>query len=465
MNDESNHILAAILQELKTITAELQQLRNELKATPPHQLAPTDPPTSLKQIIESANEAEEKSALAVYDWLTAKGITVRNYREQRADDAVFDQLALFLGERFATLSRIHERIRRSLSTGNGFTLNLASQSKEEIADSTQFCDMMHSYAFLSSYKYNKLTKTIYATPQRVGKVINFFTGGWFERYIYLKIRSLLSQHGLPFTCVINPKITFPNGDDFELDLFFLVENQPLWIECKTGDYQGYIAKYADMRKKLLSIPASRAILVILAIPNDLTTNLTNLYDITVANETNVFEKIATAVGIAIDPPHQQSIVPPVAVSVSSPVSALLNKAGLRPVPEHRPRVINELITIVKSLDQPTTMAHIKAVLAERVGASKSQLQDMLNAILRSGCLRDDNGQPVLSFTTPFTNLISDDPSVIERKCLESYMRAVLLANPTYFQDLNNVSEFERVVGCNISTTKRLDETFLNIDLE
>lgn len=84
------------------------------------------------------------------------------------------------------------------------------------------------------------------------------------------------------------------------------------------------------------------------------------------------------------------------------------------------------------------MAHIKAVLAERVGASKSQLQDILNAILRSGCLLDDNRQPVLSFTTPFANLISDDPSVIERKCLESYVRAVLLADPTYFEDLNNV---------------------------
>ena len=43
--------------------------------------------------------------------------------------------------------------------------------------------MLKTYALLSFYKYNKDTKTIYAVPQRIGKIINFFTGGWFERYI------------------------------------------------------------------------------------------------------------------------------------------------------------------------------------------------------------------------------------------------------------------------------------------
>lgn len=461
MSNEQNQILEAILQELKTITAELQLLRSELKVQSFPRLDETASATPLEQVVESPDETEEESALAVYDWLIAKGITVKNYREQSAADTVFDQLAVFLGERFENLSRIHESIRRSLSTGSSFTLNLSSSRQEEIADSTQFCTMLSSYAFLSSYKYNKYTKTIYAAPQRVGKVINFFTGGWFERYIYLRILSLLSQNRLEFTCLLNPQITFSNGDDFELDLLFLIDNQPLWVECKTGDYQAYIAKYSDARK-LLSVPKSRAILVILDIPNNLTANLTNLYDITVANENNFLERVCAAVGLSGYVQEQESIgLPtPTGTGIPSSLPTLLNKAGLRPVPDYRQQVIDELITLVKSLGQPTTMAEVKSVLAKKVQASKSQLQDLLNAIVRSGCLLDNDGLTVLSFTSPFSKLVSDDPSVIESKCIESYVRAVLLVDPTYFENPRNIGEFERLIGGkapDIATIRKLRE--------
>lgn len=462
MSNEQNQILEAILQELKTITAELQLLRSELKVQSSPKLDETVSATSLEQVVESPDETEEESALAVYDWLIAKGITVKNYREQSAADTVFDQLAVFLGERFRNLSRVHELIRRNLSTGSSFTLNLSSSLQEEIADSTQFCTMLSSYAFLSSYKYNKYTKTIYAAPQRVGKVINFFTGGWFERYIYLRILSLLSQNRLEFTCLLNPQITFPNGDDFELDLLFLIDGQPLWMECKTGDYQAYIAKYSDARK-LLFVPKSRAILVILGIPNDLTANLTNLYDVTVANENNFLERVCDAVGLSGYVQERESSIElptPTGTVVPNSLSTLLNKAGLRPVPEYRQQVIAELIAVVRSLDQPTTMAEVKSVLANKVQASKSQLQDILNAIVRSGCLLDDDGLTVLSFTSPFSKLVSDNPSVIESKCIESYVRAVLLVDPTYFGNPHNVGEFERIVGGkapDIATIRRLRE--------
>ena len=446
MSSDQNQILEAILQELKNITAELQLLRRELKVQLSVKPDEAVLATSSGQVAESPDETEEESALAVYDWLIAKGITVKNYREQSTVDMVFDQLATFLGERFKNLSRVHECIRRSLSTGSSFKLNLSSASQAEIADSTQFCTMLHSYAFLSSYKYNKYTKTIYAIPQRVGKVINFFNGGWFERYIYLRILSLLSQNRLEFTCLLNPQITFSNGDDFELDLLFLVDNQPLWVECKTGDYQAYIAKYSNARK-LLGIPKPRAILVILGIPDDLTTHLTNLYDITVANENNFLKVVCTAVGLRY-PEEQESIAlphPPI-TAIPSSLSTLLKKAGLRPVPEYRQQVINEFIAVVKSLDQPTSMAEVKSVLARKVRASKSQLQDILNAIVRGGCLLDDDGRIVLSFTSPFSKLVSDDPAVIESKCIESYVRTVLRVDPTYFENPRNIGEFERVVG-------------------
>lgn len=137
---------------------------------------------------------------------------------------------------------------------------------------------------------------------------------------------------------------------------------------------------------------------------------------------------------------------------------MLNKSGLRPLPEHRQQVIAELIAVANTLDHPTTLAEVKAVLANKLQVSKSQLQDLLNAVVRSGCLLDDDGSTVLSFTSPFSRLVSDDPSVIDRKCIESYVQAILSVDSTYFENPHNVGEFERLVGGKVpdlATMKRL----------
>ncbi len=440
MNSEQNHILEFILDELKNIRAELQLLRQELREKS------SDNPDVAQENLAPSNNNDKKNILTVQDWLANRGITVKHYREQSAADAVFDRLATFLGEHFRTLSRFYEALKRSLISGNSVTLNVASSGQKELAELTQFCTMLHSYAFLSSYKYNKNTKTIFATPNRTGVITNFFTGEWFERYIYLKISSLFARHGNEFTCLINPKITFSNGGDFEFDLFFLVAGQPLWVECKTGDYQSYIAKYAAARKTL-NIPQSRAILVILGISNDLATHLTHLYNITVANE----ETFLAAVAITVTSDESQKQTDNIATDFSSrpdthDLLKLLNKRGLRPLPEYRHQVISELIAMVESFEEPRTMAEVKAILAEKVPVSKSQLQHLLNAIVRSHCALDDNGFPVLSFTSPFSKLVSNDPAVIDSKCIEIYVHTVLLVDRDYFSQPDHIVEFQRVVG-------------------
>lgn len=443
MNSEQNHILEFILDELKNIRAELQLLRQELREKS------SDNPDVAQENLSPSNNNDKKNILTVQDWIANRGITVKHYREQSAADAVFDRLATFLGEHFRTLSRFYEALKRSLISGNSVTLNVASSGQKELAELTQFCTMLHSYAFLSSYKYNKNTKTIFASPNRTGIIINFFTGEWFERYVYLKISSLISQNGNDFTVLINPKITFPNGGDFEFDLFFLVAGKSLWVECKTGDYQSYIARYAAARKTL-NIPQRRAILVILGISNDLATHLTHLYNITVANE----ETFSEAVTIAIRSDESQKQTDNISTGSSSLTTSndllkLLNKRGLRPLPEYRHQVISVLIAMVESFDKPHTMAEVKAILAEKVPISKSQLQHILNAIVRSNCVLDDNSFPVLSFTLPFSNLISNDPAVIESKCIEIYVHTVLLIDPDYFNNPDHIVEFQRVIGSNV----------------
>lgn len=466
MEENLVDVLEAILRELQTISGELRALRSELTGrTEPARPALTTPPSTNHSTLEPQAEPTPLPQLdprmgsqSVCDWLASIGITVKNYREPTATDAVFDQLSLFLGDRFPSLARLHDLIRQRLSTGEGFSLNLASRPQEEIANVTQFCSMLYSLAFLSSYKYNKSTKTIYATPQRVGKVINFFTGGWFERYVYLKIAGLFTRFGIPFSCLLNPQITFANGDDFELDLMFLVEDEPLWIECKTGDFQCYITKYSDVRKQLW-VPKSRAILAILGLADRLTSDLTNLYDVTVVNESTILEGVCTAIG-------RQDLLPEITspsveiTPVPRSVATILNKAGLRPIPEFRRQVLQAMVRLMLGQPGPITMAEVKRLFAQQFPLSKSQLQDLLNAVIRGGCCLDAEGQPVASFTTSFERLVSDDVDELERRCVEAYARAVMATVPGYFDDPQAAVEFERVVGARLPV---LDELLADSD--
>ncbi|MBC7251281.1 MAG: hypothetical protein H5T62_13460 [Anaerolineae bacterium] len=447
-------ILELILQELRQISSEIKALRETLSDMGPVRPLGVEeaekPPATMV-----GEEMDEEDFLTVFDWLASRNITVKNYKQEETADAVFDQLAVFLGERFASLKRLHDQIRRHLSTGGSFTLNLESSGPEEIANTTQFCTWLHQYAFLSSYRYNRYSKTIYAAPQRIGKVINFFTGGWFERFVFLKVASLLSQHGLSYVHLLNPQISLPSGDDFELDLVYLIEDEPLWLECKTGDYQAYVAKYADVRPTL-AVPRDRSILVVLGISDELTSQLTHLYDITVANENNFLDMVASALGLA-EIPHEVTVNGAVP---AGKLSTLLNRAGLRPLPEIRPAVIEQLIDVVSSMHRPSTLVEVKSILAERTGESKSKLQDILNAVVKGGCLVDEQGELVYSFTVPFAGLVSRDSAEIEGRCMTAYIQAVLRTDPAFFDSSNNVAEFEQVTGGRMhdpATIERLRE--------
>ncbi|MBS1966076.1 MAG: DUF1887 family protein [Chloroflexi bacterium SZAS-1] len=350
--------------------------------------------------------------------------------------------------------------RKNLQTESSFILNLAGRSQEEIANNTKFCSQLSTYAFLSSYYYKNNVKTIYATPQKMGKFTNFFNGGWFERFVFKKISALFSENGLSYECLSNLKIVLQNGNSHELDMLFFEGDKPLWIECKTGDYQADINKYSGLRK-MLSVPKQRSVLIVLGISDEVSHDLTGLSDITVANQGNFLEKIRSTLGKSKKPKHiavntelkndkEKDESEQKAINKPSSLSVILNNSHLRPLPEYRMSVIKKLISVVQALEQPKNMTEVKTMLAEQLTLSKSQLQDILNAIVRSGCLLDNAGNVVSSFSLPFATLVSVEPDIIEGHCLESYVVAVLKAEPDYFDDAHNISKFEQTVGVKVS---------------
>lgn len=175
----------------------------------------------------------------------------------------------YAGFRFSDIKVVYEKIKRSLNSSAVFHLDMKTFSQSSVSYSCQLCTMLYKIAFLSEYKYLKSPRySLHATPNRIPMAINFLTGHWLEYFVKLTILSVINR--LPckveYSYVINPQIILPNGDDFELDVVFLINGNIYWIEAKTGAYQNYIDKYSKVAKKL-NVMSERMFMVLTEIPS------------------------------------------------------------------------------------------------------------------------------------------------------------------------------------------------------
>lgn len=195
------------------------------------------------------------------DKLQDNNITVKTHVQENNS---LDHIACFMGDRYSEIKKVYETIKRHLNRPNGFHLNLKNATQSEISASCQLCTNLYDIAFLSEYKYDKSPKYfIHATPNKIPIAINFLTGHWLEIFIRKTIQdSLNSLHtDIEYTYLINPQIILPNGDDFELDVVFLVNDEIYWVEGKTGNYQQYINKYSDMAS-ILNLDKNHSFMVL-----------------------------------------------------------------------------------------------------------------------------------------------------------------------------------------------------------
>lgn len=232
-----------------------------------------------------------ESAIA---WFASRNIAIEEHDFLELEsDAVINHLALHLGKYYHHLLPIYRQLKTKAISGEELKWNLRNKPEKDVSHITNFCALLHQNSFFSTYNYSKTTKNLKATIQKRGEIRNFFTGLWFERFIYQVVSQTIANQGLNFACLVNPHIQFTDENKFELDLFFLIEGEPLWIECKTGrDYNVHLPKYSQLRDKL-QIPKERAFLVVLGISEERAANLTNFWGMTVVNQDKFLQHITT----------------------------------------------------------------------------------------------------------------------------------------------------------------------------
>jgi hypothetical protein len=223
----------------------------------------------------------------IKEFLNTRNIQIKTVPPEDAADDIINSLSEFLGKNYDGLRELLIKIKRSMQQGYPITLSIKDYSQKDVSNVCQFATRLYEIAFLEQYKYFKSPQyLIKAKTTTLPAAQNFFSGIWLERFVLLSVQmavNLVSQEldkELEFAYLLNPQVILPNGDDFELDLIFYVNDSFYWIEAKSGDYQQHISKYSKI-SRLLNLDFKHSIMVLTDITAEKSGALTSLFSMTV----------------------------------------------------------------------------------------------------------------------------------------------------------------------------------------
>jgi len=241
--DALDHI-SEIERRLALLRRYLTSLREEPEIDFEHGTAPA--------LGEAAELGTPESAGPFFEgWLNSRDIAIKQLRGQMDLDSTMDRFAFTLGSKFDTLRPFYEAVKKRVGGAHSRPLSVQKMTARERADVTGFGNELLRHAFLKQFRYEKSKALVFFEPQEDGRVTNFFTGNWLERYVVLQVKEYLATRlskGQTVEVLVNPQVTLPDGRDFELDVLIAAQSGRgpivMWFECKTGsDHTEYIARY------------------------------------------------------------------------------------------------------------------------------------------------------------------------------------------------------------------------------
>lgn len=410
------------------------------------------PDAAPPRYLDLSDEDNSEAVSGSIGWFNGRRVDIESsYEPDPQIDDLLDGLSAYLGENYAILGRFHRKLRSNV--GLKLYFNLVDHSQREISVHRQFIKQLRVSNFL---KFGRIIKDgekpeyIIATSHDRPDIKQFLTGIWFERYIYRKLAELFKAEGLEYECLRNPKISYANGDIAELDLFFLVDGQPLLIECKSGqNYDFDIEKFAQHRKRL-SLEAERAIFVVLDIDTALTSIRSRDWQITVVDQTALLEHVKGMISGDEEEATEQNLgeEEPVTVPDTSGLAQFFKQRGLNLAPQYRSDILARVIALVEQ-EGPIKFSDLTKIIRDQLaadtGLARRKIMEVLNCLRYSGVFQDEARQPVRNVYESIYYLSSPIPRVLERKCMEFYARKILQQfDPDFFDAEGNVQAFEQL---------------------
>ncbi len=296
--------LVTLLQDLQTdirnLTAEVKKLRLELqqqrstrsepRSQPERRVASSSPARnrtrtrSRRRPIPESSIPVSGAAQKAAEYLHQQGFVIRKYQELEAGTAEERILSKFLGDRHETSVVSLYTLLRDIETDVPFQLDLSEATPREIADSAQLCQFLSNINYLDNYTYARGKRLL--TGSLTAKGDQYIRGRWLEQYIRRQLVSGFGRAQLGYSLLMNPNLTFQDGQECELDLFAVERETPLWIECTTAkDPRERLHKMRVLRRKL-EVPAGRALLVVAGMSTRRINDLSRNTRVTIANVSN-----------------------------------------------------------------------------------------------------------------------------------------------------------------------------------
>lgn len=256
----------------------------------------TEPKTNVEifDIHNSNLMSSETQHKPIIEWFKTKNITAVANIDAVNTTGFFDEAAIAIGSDYELLGEVCERIRYAqLKEYNSNIIQLDKKSKEDAKVLESFVQRLYDHSLIARYISNKKEKNIRVILQNAPSVRRFFAGDWLEWYALMVGLRICKERKVKFSCARNMTLSFPSNENRELDVFFLInETQPLYIECKTGDFRQDLEKYVALRKRL-SIDQKHFILCVTNLDNEQCKGLGAMYGITFVNTQTLGSHIST----------------------------------------------------------------------------------------------------------------------------------------------------------------------------
>lgn len=230
----------------------------------------------------------------IIEWFKAKNIlAVANFNTVDTT-GFFDEAAVAIGSDYELLGEVCERIRYAqLKEYSSNLIQLDKKSKEDAKALESFIQRLYNHSLIARCISNKKEKNIRIVLQNAPSVRRFFAGDWLEWYALMVGLRVCQERNVQFSCARNMTLSFLPNEKRELDVFFLInKTQPLYIECKTGDFRQDLDKYVSLRKRL-NIGSQHFILCVADIDIEQSKGLSAMYDMTFVNTQTLGQHIST----------------------------------------------------------------------------------------------------------------------------------------------------------------------------
>jgi len=270
---------------------ELNQLRSPVTASAPIESAKSSERFDIHNSEVFSSQAQHNP---IIEWFKAKNITATANIDAVDTTGFFDEAAVAIGSDYELLGEVCEKIRYAQQKEyNSNLIYLDKKSNEDAKVLEAFIHRLYEHSLIARCICNKKEKNIRVILQNAPSVRRFFAGDWLEWFALMVGLRICQESNVKFSCARNMTLSFLPNEKREIDVFFLINNtQPIYIECKTGNFRQELDKYVALRKRL-NIDQKYFILCIADIDTEQAKGLSAMYSMTFVNTQTLGQHLST----------------------------------------------------------------------------------------------------------------------------------------------------------------------------